>query len=51
MAKRDSLRTAHTERLAHEWCADKMPTKRTKRAKAKERQLGKKLCYSEDDGK
>jgi hypothetical protein len=42
MAKRDTRRVANSERLKYQWHSDKMPHKSTKRAKAKERQDGKK---------
>lgn len=42
MARRDTLRTAWASLKAQCWSLDKMPSKKTKKAKAKERQTGKK---------
>lgn len=42
VGKVDTLRTAHRARQAYEWAADKMPTKKIKSHKRKERQAGKK---------
>lgn len=48
MSKLDKIKTAHSDRQAYEWRADKMPSKKTKRAKVKERQAGKKLIRKEN---
>ena len=42
MAKRDTKRTARRSVLAQEWSLDITPHKSTKKAKAKERQEGRK---------
>lgn len=42
VGKVDTLRTAHRARQAYEWAADKMPAKKIKSHKRKERQAGKK---------
>ena len=48
MAKRDTAKVAKLSRDAYEWNADKMPSKKTKRAKVKERQVGKKEARAVD---
>lgn len=47
VSKLDKIKTAHLDRQAYEWRADKMPSKKTKRAKVKERQAAKKLIRIE----
>lgn len=47
MGKVDKLKTAKLHRDKHEWFADKMPSKKTKRAKASERQQGRKEIRKE----
>lgn len=42
MAKRDTLKTSYYSLRIQEQSLDKMPSKKTKKAKAKERQYGKK---------
>ena len=42
VGKLDKERVAHKNRQAYQWSTDKMPSKKTKRAKVKERQAGKK---------
>lgn len=50
MAKRDTLRTSHYSVKSQEWSLDIPPHKSTKKAKAKERQKGKKIIREELDG-
>lgn len=47
MAKRDTRRTAHYSVKTQNWSLDKNPHKSTKKAKAKERQEGRKLSQPE----
>jgi len=43
MSKRDTLKTSQYSLKTQEMSLDKMPSKRTKKAKVKERQMGKKV--------
>lgn len=43
MARRDTMKTMHYSLKIQEQSLDKMPSKKTKKAKAKERQTGRKV--------
>lgn len=47
MSKRDTLRTSKRSLQAQDWSLDIMPHRSTKKAKAKERQMGKKIIRQE----